>query len=57
MIYHQFLNNSNTFKQSLLWFQTHISNMVQTLELSFINKCVPKWVTIAFTLFGLQYDV
>jgi len=44
------------FKQSLLWFPTHCSNMVHTLESSFINKCVPKWVTISLTLFGLQYE-
>ena len=56
MIYHQFLT-IRTLKQSLLWFPTHFSNMVHTLELSFINKCVPKWVTISLTLFGLQYDV
>jgi len=31
MIYHQFEH----FKQSLLWFPTHFSNMVHTLELSF----------------------
>jgi len=41
MIYHQFVTMQNTFKQSLLWFPTHISNMVHKLELSFINKCVP----------------
>ena len=37
--------------------KTHVSNMVHALELSFINKCVPKWVTFSPTLFGLQYDV
>jgi len=47
MIYHQIVT---TFKQSLLWFPAHISNMVHTLELSFINKCVCKWVTISLTL-------
>ena len=31
--------------------------MVHTLELPFINKCVPKWVTISLTLFGLQDDI
>jgi len=31
--------------------------MVHTLELSFINKCVPKWVTISITLFGLPTDI
>jgi len=52
MIYHQFVT-IRWLKQSLLWFPTHISNMVQTLELSFINKCVSKLVTISLTLFGL----
>jgi len=28
-------------------FQTHFSNKMYTLELSFINKCVPKWITIS----------
>jgi len=50
-------DNSNTFKQSLLWFPTHFGNMVHTLESSFINKCVPKWDFISLTLFGLQYDL
>ena len=49
MIYHQFEH----LKQSLLWFPTHFSNMAHTLALSFINKCVPKLVTISLTLFGL----
>ena len=56
MIDHQFVT-IRTLKQSLLWFPTHISNMVHTLELSFVNKCVPKWVTISLTLFGLQADI
>jgi len=54
MIYHQFVTIW-TLKHSLLWFPTHLSNMVHTLALSFINKCVPKWVTISLTLFGSQY--
>jgi len=41
----------------MLWFPTHISITVHTLELSFMNKCVPKWVTISLTLFGLQDDI
>jgi len=56
MIDHQFVT-IRTLKQSLLWFPTHISNMVHTWELSFVNKCVPKWVTISLTLFGLQADI
>jgi len=53
MICHQFEH----FKH-LLWFPTHFSNMVHTLEnFILLNKCVPKWVTISLTLFGLQYDV
>ena len=28
--------------------------LVHTFELSFINKCVPKWVSISLTLFVLQ---
>jgi len=33
-MYHQFVTIW-TLKQSLLWFPTHFSNMVHTLELSF----------------------
>jgi len=40
--------------RSMLWFPTHISNNVHILKLCFINKCVPKWVTISLTLFWLQ---
>ena len=50
-------NKLNILKQSLLWFPTHISIYVHTLELSFINKCVPKLITISLTLFGLQDDI
>jgi len=56
MIYHQCVT-IQTLNQSMLWFPTHISNMVHTLELFFIFKCVPKWVTISLTVFGLQDGV
>ena len=36
MIYHQFVTIEQ-FKQSLLWFPTHFSNMVHTLDL----ECYP----------------
>ena len=54
VVSNKFCDNSNTFKQSLL-FQTHFSNMMYTLELSFINKCVPKWIAISIWCY-LLYD-
>jgi len=54
MIYQQFVTIQTL--QSILWFPTHISNMVHTLKLSFTYKCVHKWVTISLTLFRLQDD-
>ena len=55
MIYHQIVTTQTLL--SIVFYGLYISNMVHTLELSFINKCVPKWITISLTLFGLQYDV
>jgi len=50
-------NRLNTFKHSMLWFPIHISSMVHILTLFLMNKCVPKWVTISITLFGLQTEL
>jgi len=49
MIYHQFVTDYQHFS-------THISNMVHTLELFFINKYVPKWVTISLNYLILVTD-
>jgi len=42
----------NTLIKVCYGFQHILAIWVHTLEL-----CVPKWVTISLTLFGLQYDV
>jgi len=47
MIYHQFVTDCQHFS-------THISNMVHTLELFFINKCPNGSPFLLITLFWLQ---
>mgnify|MGYP006890242488 CR=1 FL=1 len=57
MIYNQFVTIRTLLNKVCYGFQHIFSNIVHTLELSFINKCVPKYVTISLTLFGLQYEI
>ena len=57
MIYHKFLTIQTLLLNKVCYCFQHILAMVHTLELSFINKCVPKRVTITLTLFGLLDDI
>jgi len=51
MIYHQFV----TIWTSLLWFPTHFSNMVHTLELSFKQMCIQ--ILLHYLGYNMTYGI
>ena len=56
MIYHQFVIVEN-FKTKSVMVSNTFKQHGAYITVILLTKCVPKWVTISLTLFGLQYDV